>query len=79
MGATKCIIENGTDGTIIEVECHISNSLPGMVIVGAASKAVDEAKERLRAAFANSLIPLPRKRITINLAPADIPKDGPGF
>ncbi len=79
MGATKCIIESGTDGTIIEVECHISNSLPGMVIVGAASKAVDEAKERLRAAFANSLIPLPRKRITINLAPADIPKDGAGF
>lgn len=79
MGATKCIIENGTTGTIIEIECHISNGLPGMVIVGAASKAVDEAKERLRAAFANSQIPLPRKRITINLAPADIPKDGAGF
>jgi magnesium chelatase family protein len=79
MGAILTIIESGLRGTIIDVECHLSNGLPGMVIVGAAGKAVDEARERLRAAFASSATPLPRKRITINLAPADLPKDGASF
>lgn len=64
---------------VIDIECHLSNSLPNIVIVGFANKSVDEAKERLRAAFANSALQLPRKRITINLAPADIPKDGSSF
>jgi magnesium chelatase family protein len=50
-----------------------------MVIVGSAAKAVDESKERLRGAFASSQLQLPRKRITINLAPADVPKDDSGF
>jgi magnesium chelatase family protein len=50
-----------------------------MVIVGSATKAVDESKERLRGAFASSQLQLPRKRISINLAPADIPKDDSGF
>lgn len=73
------IIESGLRGNIIDVECHMTNGLPGMVIVGATGKAVDEAKERVRAAFASSNIPLPRKRIAINLAPADLPKDGACF
>jgi len=64
---------------LIDIECHLSNSLPNIVIVGFANKSVDEAKERLRAAFSNSNLQLPRKRITINLAPADIPKDGSSF
>lgn len=72
-------MENGGDGTIIDVECHLSNSLPNIVIVGIANKAVDEAKERIRGAFANSKIKLPKKRITLNLAPADIPKEGSAF
>ena len=72
----KSIVDNGgLDGTLVEVECHITNGLPAVVIIGHASKAVDEAKERLRAGFANSSIQLPRKRITINLSPADVPKD----
>jgi magnesium chelatase family protein len=65
--------------TVIDVECHISKGLPSMIIVGFANKAVDEAKERIRGAFSNSKIELPRKRITINLAPADLPKESPGF
>jgi len=80
MGATiYSIIESGLRGNIIDVECHMTNGLPGMVIVGAKGKAVDEARERIRAAFASSDIPLPRKRIAINLAPADLPKDGACF
>src|SRR6218665_1935253 len=62
-------------GTIIDVECQISNGLPNILIVGFASKAVEEAKERIRGAFTNTKISLPKKRITLNLAPADVPKD----
>jgi len=73
------IISVGGSGIVADIECHLSNSLPGIVIVGFANKAVDEAKERIRGAFANSNLQLPRKRITINLAPADVPKDGSSF
>ncbi len=80
MGATVAsIIETGLKGTLVDIECHISNGLPAIVIVGFASKAVDEAKERLRGAFSNSKLQMPKKRITVNLAPGDIPKDGTGF
>lgn len=64
---------------IIDIECHVSNGLPNIVVVGFANKAVDEAKERLRSAFANAKLELPRRRITLNLSPADIPKDGSSF
>jgi magnesium chelatase family protein len=66
---------SGTSSTQVHVECHITNGLPSIIIIGYASKAVDEAKERLRASFANSSIQFPKKRITLNLSPADIPKD----
>lgn len=80
MSATvQSIISTGSSGIIVDIECHLSNNLPNIVIVGFANKAVDEAKERLRGAFADSHIELPRKRITINLAPADIPKADSGF
>jgi magnesium chelatase family protein len=62
-------------GTLVNVQCHITNGLPSVIIIGYASKAVDEAKERLRASFANSTIQFPKKRITLNLSPADVPKD----
>ena len=65
----------GSDGTLVDVECHITKGLPAVIIIGYASKAVDEAKERLRASFANCSIPFPKKRVTLNLSPADIPKD----
>jgi magnesium chelatase family protein len=77
--AVKSIMESGSQGIVIDIECHISNGLPNILIVGFANKAIDEAKERLRGAFASSKLEMPRKRITINLAPADIPKDGSGF
>lgn len=65
----------GSAGLLVEAECHFSNGLPGMVIVGLGNKAIDEARERVRSAFSSSSLVMPRKRITINLAPADIPKD----
>ncbi len=73
------VISSGMTGIVIDVECQLSKGLPSMTIVGIASKAVDESKERIRSAFINSNLAFPRKRITINLAPGDIPKDGTGI
>jgi magnesium chelatase family protein len=75
-GSVTSIIDySGMDCLAVEVECHITNGLPNVTIIGYANKAVNEAKDRLRAAFANSSLELPKKRVTINLSPADLPKD----
>lgn len=79
MSDVRSVLDSGGKSTIIDIECHLSNSLPNIVIVGFASKAVDEAKERVRGALASSKIKIPKRRITINLAPADIPKEGSSF
>ncbi len=75
----RSVIESGLKGIVTEIECHMSNGLPSIVIVGLGNKSVDEAKERIRSAFSSSGINLPRKRIILNLAPADIPKEGTSF
>ena len=66
----------GFEGSIVEVECDSSNGLPSLTIVGLGNKAIDEAKERVRSAITNSLLDFPKKKLTINLAPAELPKDG---
>ena len=66
----------GFDGSIVEVESDASKALPSLQIVGLGNKAIDEARERVRSAITNSLLEFPKKRITINLAPAELPKDG---
>lgn len=66
----------GFDGHIIEVESDTTKGLPSLQIVGLGNKAIDEAKERVKSAIVNSLLEYPAKRITINLAPAELPKDG---
>ena len=66
----------GFDGHLVEVESDMSKGLPGIQIVGLGNKAIDEAKERIKSALANSLLEYPAKRITVNLAPAELPKDG---
>jgi magnesium chelatase family protein len=74
--AVRSIVDHaGGDALIVNVECHITNGLPAVVIIGYASKAVDEAKERLRASFANCNLQFPKKRVTLNLSPADEKKD----
>lgn len=73
------LVDSGQHGLVVTIECALSNSLPNIVIVGYGSRAVDEARERIRSSFITSKLELPRKRITINLAPADVPKDGSGF
>jgi magnesium chelatase family protein len=69
----------GLDCQTIVVEADMSNGLPGFIVVGMANKAVDEAKERVRSAIKNSNLSLPPRKITLNLAPADLPKNGSGF
>jgi len=63
----------------IDVEVDISNGLPSFLIVGLPDKAVEESRERVRAAIKNSGAIFPNKRLTVNLAPADLKKEGPGF
>lgn len=70
----------GLSGVPIEVEVDIaSQGLPAFNIVGLADRAVEEARERVRSAIKNSGADFPPKRITVNLAPADLPKAGPSF
>ena len=68
----------GVDGLPVRVEVDVSFGLPGLTIVGLAGSAVLEARERVRAALRNSGFEVPSRRITINLAPADLPKEGTG-
>lgn len=69
----------GLDGELITVETDTSASLPGIFIVGLPDKAVDESRERVRAAIKHSGFEVPRKKVTINLAPAHIRKSGPAY
>jgi len=79
LAKVNTITNIGLDCQLIEVEADMSNGLPGFIVVGLANKAVDEAKERVRSAIKNSSLNLPPRRITLNLAPADLPKNGSGF
>jgi magnesium chelatase family protein len=69
----------GFEGAVVEVESDAKKGLPAIQIVGMGTKSVDEAKERVRSAVANSLLEFPAKKITINLAPAELVKDGAHF
>lgn len=66
----------GVDAIQVTVETHLSNGMPGFAIVGLPETAVKESKERVRSAILNSGLDFPKRRITINLAPADLPKAG---
>lgn len=66
----------GMDAPLVTVEVHISNGLPSLSIVGLPETAVRESKDRVRGAILNSQFEFPTRRITINLAPADLPKEG---
>lgn len=76
VGKVMTVAPIGFSGFLVEVESDASKSLPSLQIVGLGNKAIDEAKERVRSAITNSLLEFPKKKITINLAPAELPKDG---
>ncbi|WP_163831390.1 YifB family Mg chelatase-like AAA ATPase [Spartinivicinus ruber] len=66
----------GIDSPLVTVETHLANGLPGFSIVGLPEAAVKESKDRVRSALQNANFEFPTKRITVNLAPADLPKEG---
>ena len=69
----------GLSSPLVTVEVHISNGLPAFSIVGLPETTVKEAKDRVRSALINCGYEFPAKRITVNLAPADLPKEGGRF
>ena len=69
----------GLNCELVEVEADTSASNPGIFIVGLPDKAVDESRERVRSAIKNSDLSMPRGKVTINLAPADLKKEGPAY
>jgi len=71
--------QNGIDAPLVRVEVHLSRGLPGLSIVGLPETAVKESKDRVRAAILNTNLEFPKQRITINLSPADLPKEGGRF
>jgi len=79
MPLTFSVAFRGVEACPVEVQCALSPGLPGFSIVGLPDKAVSEAKERVRAALASMAIAFPSKKITINLSPADLPKEGSHF
>ena len=69
----------GIEARLVEVQCALSPGLPHFSLVGLPDKAVSEAKERVRAALSTLSIALPSRRITVNLSPANLPKEGSHF
>ena len=69
----------GVDAPLVSVEVHLSNGLPGFNIVGLPEASVREARDRVRSALINSHFEFPAKKIIVNLAPADLPKEGGRF
>ncbi|BCB25271.1 ATP-dependent protease [Sulfurimicrobium lacus] len=70
---------NGMDAPLVTVEVHLANGLPSFTLVGLAEAEVKEARDRVRAALQNARFEFPARRITVNLAPADLPKESGRF
>ncbi|MGH8283523.1 MAG: magnesium chelatase domain-containing protein, partial [Gammaproteobacteria bacterium] len=72
-------VQAGVEAPEVTVEAHLSNGLPSFAIVGLPEAAVRESRDRVRSALINSRFDFPARRITVNLAPADLPKEGGRF
>lgn len=79
LGRTYSVSLVGLNGYIVEVESDIGQTLPAFVLLGLPDASLSEAKERIRAAARNAGLPLTRRKITVNLIPASLPKRGSGF
>lgn len=79
MGRAKSVVLIGTEGRLIEVEADIGQTLPAFVLLGLPDAALRESQDRIRSAAKNAGIELPRRRLTINLFPASLPKSGSAF
>ncbi len=79
LGRTFSVALVGLNGHIVEVEADIGQTLPAFVLLGLPDASLSEAKERIKAAAKNAGVPLSRRKITVNLVPASLPKKGSGF
>ncbi|SDQ11313.1 YifB family Mg chelatase-like AAA ATPase [Microbacterium sp. cf332] len=79
IGRTWAVALTGLTGDLVEVEADLSNQTPAFRIVGLADRALAEAQQRVHNACQNSGLPLSRRRVTVNLSPASLPKQGAGF
>ncbi len=79
LARARTVAFDGIDARIVEAQCVLSPGLPSFQVVGLPDKAVSEARERVRAALSSLSIALPPRRITVNLSPADMPKEGSHF
>lgn len=79
LSITHTVAFEGLDARRVEVQCAVTAGLPGFAIVGLPDKAVSEARERVRTALQAMAIAMPSRRITVNLSPADLPKEGSHF
>ncbi|MCB1406682.1 MAG: YifB family Mg chelatase-like AAA ATPase [Rhodobacteraceae bacterium] len=79
LARARTVAFDGIDARIVEAQCVLSPGLPAFHVVGLPDKAVSEARERVRAALSSLSIALPPRRITVNLSPADLPKEGSHF
>jgi magnesium chelatase family protein len=79
IASTMSCSVRGLDGVPVTVEADVANGLPKLAIVGMTDRAIQEARERVRAAIRNAGFEFPQRRVTVNLAPAEVPKEGTGF
>ncbi|SFJ37393.1 YifB family Mg chelatase-like AAA ATPase [Jannaschia pohangensis] len=79
LARTITVAFEGLEARPVDVQCAVSPGLPGFSIVGLPDKAVSEAKDRIRTALSELGIALPSKKVTVNLSPADLPKEGAHF
>jgi len=76
MKTVYSVNDSGSTSSILEVQSHLSSGLPTLQMIGVIGRSLDEARERVRSAYASSKIEFPRKKITVNIAPSDTAKDG---
>jgi magnesium chelatase family protein len=79
IGRAHAISLLGLEGAVVEIEADISSNLPAFVLIGLPDAALGEARDRVRSAAGNSGVPLPSRKLTVNLSPAALPKHGSGF
>ena len=76
LGRTSGAVLVGVEARLVDVEVHLGGGLPNIAAVGLANNSVREGIDRIRAALSHSGFKLPQRRVTVNLAPADVRKDG---
>src|SRR6478609_8063272 len=79
LGRTRAVALEGIEGSLVDVEADVAQGLPQFTVSGLPDTACRQSPDRIKAAAANSGVPIPNRRLTVNLSPASLPKAGSGF